>query len=195
MTTQQDERAEWLNRARGVLAASRTSGGVHVDALFAIIEQAATILEADAKGGEAVAEWHLDSEAAQFLAELITAGEDGPTEISLRVGQIKDDDGTVKHGLLVYETEYPEEGASLLVECPPLYTHPQQAAQVPLSEELEAAYETLAAIGDYAHHHSTGPAVPDALWEVRRMAYDAVAPAISADRLAAEVHGIGKDQG
>lgn len=26
-------------------------------------------------------------------------------------------------------------------------------------------------IGNFAHDHSTGPAVPDALWEVRRMAY------------------------
>lgn len=26
-------------------------------------------------------------------------------------------------------------------------------------------------IGNFAHDRSTGPAVPDALWEVRRMAY------------------------
>jgi hypothetical protein len=26
-------------------------------------------------------------------------------------------------------------------------------------------------IGNFAHDNSTGPAVPDALWEVRRMAY------------------------
>lgn len=38
--------------------------------------------------------------------------------------------------------------------------------------DADAAHETLAAIGDYAHAHSTGPAVPDALWEVRRMAYN-----------------------
>lgn len=35
----------------------------------------------------------------------------------------------------------------------------------------EAAEEVLRQIGDYAHDKSTGPAVPDALWEVREMAY------------------------
>lgn len=38
---------------------------------------------------------------------------------------------------------------------------------------VEAA---LCAIGDFAHDKSTGPAVPDALWEVRGMAYDAGKP-------------------
>ena len=37
-------------------------------------------------------------------------------------------------------------------------------------EELE---QRLREIGDFAHDHSTGPAVPDALWEVRSMAYGA----------------------
>ena len=36
--------------------------------------------------------------------------------------------------------------------------------------ELEAV---LLDIGNYAHDRSTGPAVPDDLWEIRRMAYDA----------------------
>lgn len=30
----------------------------------------------------------------------------------------------------------------------------------------------LTEIGHYAHDHSTGPAVPDALWTIRGMAYD-----------------------
>jgi hypothetical protein len=38
-----------------------------------------------------------------------------------------------------------------------------------ICERLNAALDR---IGDYAHDHSTGPAVPDALWEVRRMAYE-----------------------
>lgn len=33
--------------------------------------------------------------------------------------------------------------------------------------------EALREIGDFAHSNSTGPSVPDALWEVRTMAYDA----------------------
>ena len=32
--------------------------------------------------------------------------------------------------------------------------------------------ELLTEIGNYAHDHSTGPAVPDALWTIREMAYD-----------------------
>lgn len=35
-------------------------------------------------------------------------------------------------------------------------------------EELE---DRLRAIGDFAHEHSTGPAAPDAMWEVRSMTY------------------------
>ncbi len=38
--------------------------------------------------------------------------------------------------------------------------------------EIDRLNRLLEAIGDYAHDHSTGPAVPDALWEVRRMAYE-----------------------
>jgi len=30
----------------------------------------------------------------------------------------------------------------------------------------------LIEIAEYAHNHSTGPTVPDALWEVRQMAYE-----------------------
>ena len=35
--------------------------------------------------------------------------------------------------------------------------------------------KALREIGDYAHDKSTGPVVPDALWEVRTMAYAALA--------------------
>lgn len=41
-----------------------------------------------------------------------------------------------------------------------------------LCAEIEALQERLSAIGNYAHDHSTGPAVPDALWEIRAMAYE-----------------------
>lgn len=33
--------------------------------------------------------------------------------------------------------------------------------------------EVLKQIGDLAHDKSTGPAVPDTLWEIRQLAYDA----------------------
>ena len=38
--------------------------------------------------------------------------------------------------------------------------------------EIDRLNRLLTSIGDYAHDHSTGPAVPDALWEIRRMAYE-----------------------
>lgn len=38
-------------------------------------------------------------------------------------------------------------------------------------DDYNTAAQRLQDIGDYAHDHSTGPAVPDALWEVRSMAY------------------------
>lgn len=41
-----------------------------------------------------------------------------------------------------------------------------------LRAELINAEEKLREIGDYAHDHSTGPEVPDALWTVREMAYE-----------------------
>jgi len=43
-----------------------------------------------------------------------------------------------------------------------------------LIRELIKANEVIARIGDYAHDHSTGPSVPDALWKIRNMAYGAI---------------------
>lgn len=43
-----------------------------------------------------------------------------------------------------------------------------------LQLEVKCLREVLQGIGDYAHERSTGPAVPDPLWEVREMAYDAL---------------------
>ena len=43
-----------------------------------------------------------------------------------------------------------------------------------LQEAFDEANEMLARIGDFAHDKSTGPGLPDALWEVRSMAYSAV---------------------
>ncbi|KSW22640.1 MULTISPECIES: hypothetical protein [unclassified Pseudomonas] len=43
-----------------------------------------------------------------------------------------------------------------------------------LRKAFDEANEMLARIGDFAHDKSAGPAVPDALWEIRSMAYSAV---------------------
>lgn len=52
-----------------------------------------------------------------------------------------------------------------------VYTAPVSAGD---AQHYEAV---LRQIGDYAHDHSTGPAVPDALWAVRSLAYDALSDA------------------
>ena len=40
--------------------------------------------------------------------------------------------------------------------------------------DAEKMVKTLCKIGDFAHDKSTGPAVPDALWEIRSIAYNAI---------------------
>jgi len=40
--------------------------------------------------------------------------------------------------------------------------------------EIERLQDALRDIAELAHDKSTGPAVPDTCWEIRRMAYDAV---------------------
>ena len=42
------------------------------------------------------------------------------------------------------------------------------------AKEIERLLEVLREIGDFAHDKSTGPEVPDALWEVRHMAYESL---------------------
>ncbi len=49
----------------------------------------------------------------------------------------------------------------------PLYT-------AALTDDADRLREVLRRIGDMAHDASTGPAVPDVLWEIRRMAYDEI---------------------
>lgn len=41
--------------------------------------------------------------------------------------------------------------------------------------ELDAISDAIRCIGNDAHHASTGPAVPDALWDIRSRAYDVCA--------------------
>lgn len=40
------------------------------------------------------------------------------------------------------------------------------------TEQKKRLQEILHHIGDLAHTRSTGPAVPDTLWEIRQLAYD-----------------------
>jgi hypothetical protein len=46
------------------------------------------------------------------------------------------------------------------------------AENAALKADAERVLERVREIGDYAHDKSTGPAVPDALWEIRRTAYE-----------------------
>lgn len=90
--------------------------------------------------------WELNEETAKFLADLILAN-DEPTPVTLSVGFIKDDDGKIQHGLRVHESEYPEEGAELLVESTP---SPQKAPPVEMVRNailgVQCAAELLEAL-------------------------------------------------
>ena len=46
------------------------------------------------------------------------------------------------------------------------------ALELEQAERIAEIEARLKEIGDYAHDRSTGPAVPDALWTIREMAYD-----------------------
>jgi len=46
-------------------------------------------------------------------------------------------------------------------------------ADTDMQAEIDRMSDALREIGDFAHDRSTGPAAPDALWEVRSMAYSA----------------------
>ena len=46
-----------------------------------------------------------------------------------------------------------------------------------MNQRAMRAEAALREIAELAHDKSTGPAVPDALWDVRRMAYDAIGAA------------------
>lgn len=64
---------------------------------------------------------------------------------------------------------------ALLADCAG-HVAAQPAAAQPvettgLQQIVDGLVDALNEIGDYAHDRSTGPAVPDALWEIRGMAY------------------------
>lgn len=88
--------------------------------------------------------WELDADTAKFLSDLIL-GNDEPTPITLSVGFVQNDDGSIQHGLRVHETEYPEEGVSLLIESPLLRPQPDLAAAQSYRDDLEANYAALKA--------------------------------------------------
>jgi hypothetical protein len=48
---------------------------------------------------------------------------------------------------------------------------PEYAQIEELQNELDKSDAALLDIGDFAHARSTGPGLPDDLWEVRKMAY------------------------
>lgn len=61
--------------------------------------------------------------------------------------------------------------------CPTCYeTLTHESELETLKAQLMDATGTLKDIGDFAHDRSTGPAVEDDLWEVRRMAYELLTP-------------------
>jgi hypothetical protein len=78
--------------------------------------------------------WSLDETEISLLHQLASPDDDGDySPLTLRVGHVREDDGTVRFGLLCEYTDYPEEGATLLVERSP--------APQPVGEPAENSYE------------------------------------------------------
>jgi hypothetical protein len=96
-------------------------------------EYSLALLDQFGAKAEAQAAFHLDEKAAEWLREFIGDGE--AQAITLDVGFVKDDDGAIKHGLRVVASEYPEEGAVLLVEL-----------AAPVAESLTAEQEDARAL-------------------------------------------------
>jgi ribA/ribD-fused uncharacterized protein len=61
--------------------------------------------------------WTLDAGAAALLRDTIGAGE--AQAITLSIGPVVDDEGSLRHGLRVHLAEHAEEGPLLLQELPP----------------------------------------------------------------------------
>lgn len=80
--------------------------------------------------------WHLDESEAALLHHLTSPDDDRVhPPITLRVGNVRMDDGVVKFGLLCEYTDYPDEGATLLVEGQPTVAAPAPA-EVPMPEPV-----------------------------------------------------------
>lgn len=82
----------------------------------------ATYEAADANQKGPALEWHLDVDAVKMIHDF-TKSDDGddPYEITLSVGELRDDDGGGKeYGLRMHLTDYPEEGGVMLVAMPPV---------------------------------------------------------------------------
>lgn len=78
--------------------------------------------------------WQLDESEAALLHHLTSPDDDRVhPPITLRVGNVRMDDGVVKFGLLCEYTDYPDEGATLLVEGQPTVAVPAPA-EVPMPD-------------------------------------------------------------
>ena len=89
--------------------------------------------------------WSLD-EAASALLHTMT-GDENPehaTPVTLYVGESRDDDGKPVYGLHAYESEYPEEGVTPLVE----FAAPAVQVVEPLIEQITPENRHAAALED-----------------------------------------------
>ena len=129
---------------------------------------------------------HSTEEKYRRLAALKTAGEQAQPVMVEAVAEVEEgDDGMRLHWLIEGGISAIPEGVVLVMPHEPI-TEDDGSGEVyraapasapsaqPLTAEVERLSEALRQIGDYAHDHSTGPAIPDALWEVRQMAYEAI---------------------
>lgn len=84
-----------------------------------------------------------------------------------------------RNGLAWYQDYCPEmddeEDRAAMAQIDAALEHTTPGCTLTQRDELCAEVDRLVGllqeIGDIAHEHSTGPAVPDAYWEIRAMAY------------------------
>lgn len=123
---------DMLDSARSDLETIRTALGVPAEPHQSLLER--MVEAAQAKRGAVPEGWHLDESEAALLHHLTSPDDDRVhPPITLRVGNVRMDDGVVKFGLLCEYTDYPDEGATLLVEGQPTVAAPTPA-EVPMPD-------------------------------------------------------------
>lgn len=106
-----------MNEAERLLAEHEQAAGL---CSYADCQTTRAALLAHIQRGAVPEGWQLDGSEVALLHHLISPDDDGEhPPITLRAGNVRMDDGTVKFGLLCEYTDYPDEGATLLVEGQP----------------------------------------------------------------------------
>lgn len=164
-----------------VRAATMEDGhGVQADSVY---RGARAALLAHIQRGAVPEGWNLDESEAALLHHLTTPDDEGEhSPITLRAGNVRMDDGTVKFGLLCEYTDYPDEGATLLVERPETAPdHFRDAAK------MMAVQPSCMTCGD---HGMVGGLLPNGGGYEAHSCPDCTAPAPADDTVVLQPYGV-----